>query len=108
MSTNCNMQQIQAFVRTVTMLIKGFSGDDSYHGRNEADDKMNEDTSVYGPGLLINITGYDAENCGTEHHGQVVAHVKNEEKERCHPYGKMLVVFFAGCSDVIFNDSLNE
>ena len=46
------------------------SGDDSDHGRNEADNKVKKDASINGFCLLIYITGYYAEHCSTEHHGR--------------------------------------
>ena len=69
---------------------------------------MDQDASPDRLVLLIKITCQSTEDRCSEHHRKLIAHVNDEEEQSGHPDRKMLVVFLAGSSDVILNDTLNE
>ena len=106
MSRNCNMPYITSFV---TLLCKwrklaGNADDLRYESYYEMDQDASPDRLV----LLIKITCQSAEDRCSEHHRKLIAHVNDEEEQSGHPDRKMLVVFLAGCSDVILDNTLYE
>ena len=106
MSRNCNMPYITRFVTLLSkaLVLAGYTDDLGY----EANHKMDQYASPDGLVFLIKISCQGTENCRTEHHGQLISHVDDEEEQSGHPDREMLVVFFAGSGDVILNDTLNE
>jgi len=67
---------------------------------------MDEDASPDRLVFLIKISGCNAKNSSTEHHGKFITHMEDKEEKSCHPDREMLIVFLAGCSDVILYNSL--
>ena len=76
--------------------------------RDKTDDEMHQYASPYRLGILVKISGYRTKNCSAKHHRKIVSHVKHEEEQSRDPYREMLVIFLAGSSDIILNDSLYE
>ena len=69
---------------------------------------MDQDASPDRLVFLIKVSRQGAKDRCAEHHRELITHVDYEEEQSGHPDRKMLVVFLAGSSDVILNDTLNE